>query len=367
VIAGAGERGYHDQVAGSSIALALALLLAWKLEGPTTANRGEEIPRATPVVVTTVAPLDAPRLADALHAYLNDAVVQVVPLPPGKTDDVRQRLRQQVDDARQVGQAAGATTVIRVERDESEGGTGDFEIALVDLTNDEVVIASIAPPARDEDRYRALALKIQAVLRAHISAAVARAGHSGGSSPDASGADVLATARRSESSALGLDVGLALVAFPIAGPLLEGVEGRGRWLPSERTALTIGAALLGSASASSGGVSAVATMVPLRATAALRLGTGRAALFAGPCAELSFLRIAATSADTPVRSVRHLTVALGAEADARLALTGPLSLFARVAALGVLNGESYEAAGVPLIDTSRFELGATAGVAAAIP
>ena len=60
-------------------------------------------------------------------------------------------------------------------------------------------------------------------------------------------------------------------------------------------------------------------------------------------------------------------VALGGEADGRLALAGPLWLFARAAALGVLNGERYDAAGTPLIDTSRFELTGTVWLGLAIP
>jgi len=345
-----------------SMALALALALA---SGPeAAAEPAAQRPAAAHLLVTTVAPLDAQRLADVLRAYLDDMGVRVDSLPAGTTGG----LRQQLDDARRLGQAARATSVVRVERDGGEGNPGGLEIELIDLTTDEVVIATLASPARDEDRYRAVALKIQALLQARWSAEQPRPAPEEGASREHAGADVAASRSLSGApAALALDVGLAVVSFPIGGPVLEGLDLRARWMPSPRLALALGTALLGSASASSGDVDAVATILPIRATAMLQLAAGRAALFAGPAAELSLLRVTASSATTPVRSVRHAMVALGGEADGRLALAGPLWLVARVAALGVLNGERYDAAGAPLIDTSRFELTGTVGLALAFP
>ena len=363
-IATASKGGYHGRVpASSSMALALTLVLAWRQDGLVAADHTPHLPPApTHTLVTAVAPLDAQRLADALHAYLQDEEIRVVTLPADKTDG----LRQQFEDARRLGREAQATTVVRVERDVSDGPAGDVEIELVDLTTDEVVIATVVSPARDEDRYRALALKIQALLRARWSSTP---GVFAATEREVGGPETLVSSRFAPGrpSALVLDVGLAVVSFPVGGPSFEGVDMRAWWLPSERIALTVGTALLGSAGASRGDVDVSATMVPIRATTLLRLAKGRAALFAGPSAELSLLRVAATSATTPVRSVGHVMFALGGEADARLALAGPLSLFARAAALGILNGESYQVAGVPLIDTSRFELTGTLGVALDIP
>lgn len=362
------------RVPASSMALVLALMLAWAPRTP-AAEPATGVPATTDIVVTTVAPLDAQRLADVLRAYLDDMGLRVEPLEAGKTGG----LRQQLDEARRLGQAAGATTVVRVERAASDGNGGGLELELIDLTTDEVVIATIASPARDEDRYRALALKIQAILRGRWSAAhpggpagsraSAATVAGGGSSPQVPGADAVWSARfmAGAPAALALDVGLGLVSFPLAGPVFDGLDVRARWLPTPHIALTMGTVLLGAAHASHGDVDAVATMIPVRATATLRLATGRATLFAGPAAELSLLRVAASSATTPVRSVSHVMVALGGEAEGRLALAGPLWLYARAAALGVLNGERYDAAGAPLIDTSRFELSGTLGLAIAIP
>ena len=60
-------------------------------------------------------------------------------------------------------------------------------------------------------------------------------------------------------------------------------------------------------------------------------------------------------------------IGLGAEAEARIAVLGSAWLFARAAALGVLNGESYEVAGSPLFDTSRLQLSGTVGVGVGLP
>lgn len=344
------------------MAFALALILAWGQDAAAAPESPAQPPSPAHIIVTTVAPLDAQRLADALRAYLDDVGVRIEPHLAGAADG----LRQQLEDARRLGHTAQATAVVRVERDLSAGEPGEVEIQLIDLTTDEVVIATIASPARDEDRYRALALKIQALFRTRWSARQARSEAQDPPSGELDGSQEARFAARAPWD-VALDVGLALVSFPISGPVFDGVEVRGRWLPTPRIALAIGTAVLGSTSASSGGVEAVTTIVPIRGTAMLRLATGRAALFAGPAAELSFLRVNASSATTPVRSVRHVMLALGGEADARLALVGPLCLFARTAALGVLNGERYDAAGVPLIDTSRFELTGTVGLALGIP
>ena len=54
-------------------------------------------------------------------------------------------------------------------------------------------------------------------------------------------------------------------------------------------------------------------------------------------------------------------IGLGAEAEARVAVLASAWLFARAAALGVLNGERYDVAGAPLFDTSRLQLSAGGG------
>jgi hypothetical protein len=72
--------------------------------------------------------------------------------------------------------------------------------------------------------------------------------------------------------------------------------------------------------------------------------------------------VSAASATTPVRSARNVMVGLGAEAEGRVAFLASAWLFVRAAALGVLNGERYDAGGAPLFDTSRLQLSGSVGV-----
>jgi hypothetical protein len=94
---------------------------------------------------------------------------------------------------------------------------------------------------------------------------------------------------------------------------------------------------------------------------------GRAQVLVGPCVDVTYVAISATSATIPVRSTRNVMVALGGDADARIVLLGSAWLFARAAALGVLNGERYDVAGAPLFDTSRLELSGTLGAGVGLP
>ena len=64
----------------------------------------------------------------------------------------------------------GAVAVIRAER----GAPGAIDVEMLDLATDKALLATVPRPARDEDLYRALALKIQAMLRATLSEERAR-------------------------------------------------------------------------------------------------------------------------------------------------------------------------------------------------
>jgi len=60
-------------------------------------------------------------------------------------------------------------------------------------------------------------------------------------------------------------------------------------------------------------------------------------------------------------------VGVGAEVEGRVAILTSAWLFARAAALGVLNGERYDVAGTPLFDTSRFQMSGTLGAGIGLP
>jgi len=312
------------------------------------------------VVVTTAPSMDAQRLADALRVYLDEYGIRVQTRVAADAADLQARL----DDARALGAAVRAVAVVRAEH----GAPGSVEIDLVDLATGKALVVSVPRPQRDEDLYRALALKIQAVLRATLSEARAdlTPGSSLGRLVESGGAPSPEPPART-ASRLGLDVGYGVVSFPNDGPLFGGLAVRASWRPRPRVELALGTAALGSDSASTGTVDATATIVPVRASARIPFALGRGEILLGPCAEATYIRVATSSASTLVRSTRNLMIGLGAEAEARIAVLGAAWLFARAAALGVLNGESYEVAGSPLFDTSRLQLSGTVGVGVGLP
>jgi hypothetical protein len=239
------------------------------------------------IVVTTAPSIDAQRLADALRVYLDEFGIRVETRPAGEGDD----LRKQIEDARQLGEALRAVAVVRAEH----GARGFVELELIDLATSKALVVSVPRPERDEDLYRALALKIQAVLRATLSEARAEldprsslgrlVAESPARAPEAA-------APAGPTPALALDAGYAFVAFPGDGPSFTGLAVRAAWRPRAHLELALGTAALGSAGASNG---------------------------------------------------------------------------TRGAALGVLNGERYDAAGAPLFDTSRLQLSGTLGVGLGLP
>jgi|tagenome__1003787_1003787.scaffolds.fasta_scaffold20959298_2 hypothetical protein len=323
------------------------------------------------VVVTAAPPLDSQRLADALRTYLDEFGIRVQVAPATADGD----LRTQLDDARHLGESVRAVAVVRAEREVR----GEIEVELYDLATDKALVAAVRRPARDEDLYRALALKVQAILRATFSEArgdlqpespVGRllAANASGTA----GAPESITAERRDDEArsathLALATGYAIVSFPVGGLVLQGVEVNGVVLPRPWLELTLGSAVLGSIHAAGGGVDAVMSVVPVSAAALVRLARQRMELLFGPSAELAFASVTPNSQTLPVLHPTHdVIVALGADAEARLRAWETTWIFARVSALGVLLGERYEVSGTPILDASRFQLSAVAGIGVAL-
>ena len=325
------------------------------------------------VVVTAAPPLDSQRLADALRTYLDEFGIRVQVAPATADGD----LRTQLDDARQLGESVRAVAVVRAEREVR----GEIEVELYDLATDKALVAAVRRPTRDEDLYRALALKVQAILRATFSEArgdlqpgspVGRLLAARDAAPT-SGAAGSITAERSDgqlrpATHLALATGYAIVSFPVGGLVLQGVEVNGVVLPREWLELTLGTAALGSVHAAGGGVDAVMSVIPISAAALIRLTKQRLELLFGPSAELAFASVSPTS--TPalpvVPSTHDVIVGLGGEAEGRLRAWETTWIFARVTGLGVLLGERYEVSGAPILDTSRFQLSAVAGIGVAL-
>jgi hypothetical protein len=312
------------------------------------------------LVVTTAPPLDAQRLADALRAYLDEFGIRVETRAPSEAEDLRKR----IEDARALGQAVRAFAVVRVER----GSPETVEIELIDLATQKALIATVPRAARDEDLYRALALKIQSVLRATLSEARAELDPTSSLGRLALEGAGTPPAPPPAPTRFGLDIGYGIVAFPSDdGARFDGLTARASWRAWRRLELTLGTAVLGSARASNGGVEVEASVVPVHAAARIGRAWGAAELLAGPCVEADFIHVSATSATTPVRSTRDVTLGLGAEAEARVAILTSGWLFARATALGVMNGARYDVGGAPLLDTSRLQLAATIGVGVGLP
>ena len=313
------------------------------------------------IVVTSAPPLDAQRLADALRVYLDEFGIRVETRAAADGGDLRKRL----DDARQLGEAVRAIAVVRVEH----GARGAVELELIDLATDKALVVSVPRPERDEDLYRALALKIQAVLRATLSEAKAELDPGSAVGRLVARSDVAPPppATAPARPQLALDLGYGVVSFPAGGPLFGGLVVRASVRPRRTLELALGTAALASESASSGMVGATATIVPVHATARRAFGLGRTQVLVGPCVDVTYVKVVAASATTPVRSARNVMVGLGGEAEARVAMLGSAWLFARAAALGVINGERYDAAGAPLFDTSRLELSGTLGAGVGLP
>ncbi len=324
------------------------------------------------VVVTAAAPLDSQRLADALRTYLDEFGIRVQVAPATAGGD----LRTQLDDARQLGESVRAVAVVRAERETR----GEIEVELYDLATDKALVASVRRPARDEDLYRTLALKVQAILRATLSEArgdlqpespVSRLLAAPGAAATVTVPESITSepsaGRAPPSPRLALATGYAIVAFPVGGLVFQGVEVNGVVLPRPWLELTLGSAALGPVHAAGGGVAAVMSVIPVSAAALLRLARGRTELLFGPSAELAFSSVSPNSATLPVlHSTHDVIVGLGADAEGRWRTWETTWIFARVSALGVLLGDRYDVSGTPIIDASRFQLSAVAGIGVAL-
>ena len=227
-------------------------------------------------------------------------------------------------------------------------------------------------PERDEDLYRALALKIQAVLRATLSEA--RADLDPRSSLGRLVAEPARAARRKRAAPaartpqLALDTGYGVVSFPGDGPSFTGLAVRAAWRPRAHLELALGTAALGSATASNGTVDATASIIPIHATARRRVRRRADELLLGPCVDAT-LRPAwrPPAPPTPVRSTRDVMLGLGRRGRSAPRVLTSAWLFVRGAALGVLNGERYDAAGAPLFDTSRLQVSRNGGAGLGLP
>ena len=183
-----------------------------------------------------------------------------------------------------------AVAVVRAEH----GARGTVEIELVDLATDKALVVSVPRPARDEDLYRALALKIQAVLRATLSEARAELdpGSSLGRLVAESGAAPPAPApRRRRARRVGARRRLRRRRRSRRRAARSaGWRCGRRGAPRAGLELALGTAALGSASASNGTVDGDGDHRPgPRRRRGCRSRVGRGELLVGPCAEATYV------------------------------------------------------------------------------
>jgi len=303
------------------------------------------------IVLTASAPLDAERLADALRTYLDefDVDIRTAPAVPGGD------LRHELEATTGLGESVRAWAVVRI----ADGAPGSAEIEVVDRVTAKTLVTSVPRPRRDEDLYRAVALKVQALLRASL----AEPSPIVASSPTLVRLSAASAPPQAEEHASALETSFAVVGFPSGRVLQQGVAvALVRRVWRQRLELAVGGQALSGIDARSGEVSAIITRVPLSLAARLARRTGRWEATAGLVGEAAFVSIDTTSSALAVRSGWSVAPALGGEVGLRLRLGARAWLGVRVAALGVIVSQHFTAQGQPLATLSGLEVAGAAGV-----
>ncbi len=303
------------------------------------------------VVVTAAPPIDADRLAEAMRAYLDEFSVDVVTAPAAIDDD----LRAQLDATNASGAQVGAIVSIRV----AGGRAGTIEIALVDRMDDKALVTTLSRPPLDSDLYRALALKMQALLR---SALYERHEALAAEAPALSRL-VAAPVASPRPRRLALDAGYALVSFPLDGAIEHGVAINLRVALGRFFELGLGVDVVAPLNVTSQDVGAVIVTVPIELRGAVRGSRGRWQGAIAAIAEALVVSMDASSASAMVRSDLTAAAGLGLGLSGRVRIAGPLSLYAEASAVGLLDGPRYFVRGQLLADLSRLQVNASAGLA----
>ena len=324
------------------------------------------------IVVTTAPPLDSQRLADALRVYLGEFGISVEVAPPDQSDDLRQRIA----DARHLGESVRAVAVIRAE----PGTPDEVGIELTDLATDKTLIATMPKAARDEDLYRTLALKIQAILRATLSEARgtldprSAVGRLASESPTTIAAEAAAPSPPPPPVPLSLQAGYEALSLSEAGIVLQGAALTATYGLRQRFDLSLGTSILASTHLSSGGVDVAANLLPVLFSVNARWAKQRVEFAVGPVAEVGVTSVTSTSVTSispmvPVRpgTTRDILLALGGEGELRVRIASPAWGYLRAGALGVLDGPRYDVEGVPVLDMSGLQLSLSTGVGLRFP
>jgi hypothetical protein len=334
----------------ASLRLAAALLL---LASPAAAERSL-------LVVSAPPPLDGERLADALRVYLggDDVEVRVVPATPG-TD-----LLQALAAAQRAGEATGVVASVRV-----ASTSGSADIVLVDRLNDKMLIASIPRRGRDPDLYRAVALKVQALLRAALSEEVSRVAERPTLArlvaPPPAPAVVVTPRPPARERHLALDAAYAMSSFPLGGLVQHGASLMGRFEigPGE---LCLGVQALAPLTLTRDDVTAIVHHVPIVVSGGLRLRRPRFEGVAGAVLQVGVIALSANSPLAEVRSDVTALASLGLQLTGRVRVTPRFFFHLRASVLGVMAGARYAVRGETLVELAQLQVGLEAGLGAVL-
>jgi hypothetical protein len=310
------------------------------------------------LVVSSSAPLDGERLADALRAYLGE-VADVRTAPASTSGDLRLDLAE----LRRAGGEVRALAAVRV----AGAGADTIEIQVVDRLTDKALLATIPRPPRAEDLYRAVALKVQALLRSTL----AEVPELVRDRPElARLADVAPP--RAGAARVSLETGYVVSTFPLGGLAQQGLAFTASYASAAATILRArlearaGVAVLQSAKETSGDVTLVVDQLPVDVSLGLRWSGPRAALSAGALAVVSFTSATPSGPPMTAPSQHAVVPSLGGVLEARWSVGARAWLFARADGLGVLAGERYLVRGATVVDTSRLQARGALGLGVAV-
>jgi hypothetical protein len=311
---------------------------------PLRAPAQAEPPTRPLVIVSVMPPLDGQRLVDALAAYLDERGVKVELAPPV----VAAALEERIEALRAAAAAAHALAAVHVQR-----AAASVQIDLVDMVTDKSLLSIASTPRRDEDLYRTVALKIQALLRA--TASEPEAGVEASPPMARLAAERIPPApAAAESARLSLRAGYALWAFAPGGLSAQGLAVDARARLAGRFEVSLGASALTAVRGKAGDASVSASVFPLDAGVTARLVDRRLQLLAGLGGQVALVDATASGTGTAVRRVREPLVAAGARVEARLPVGATTWLSASGALSAVVLGERFTVEGAPAVDMSSF-------------
>ncbi len=307
------------------------------------------------LIVTAAPPLDGQRLADMLGTYLDSFSIDVRAIAAGPSLD----LRDQLERTRNEANAARAIAGVRV----TDSNAKEIEIQVVDRITGKALVTAVARPARDEDLYRTLALKVQSLLRSTLLEEPAKLEPLPALARLALANPPAAPARPRQ---LFLEAGYALVTFPIGNIVQHGVGLLVRFDFNRHFEVGLGIDALAPVTAQGGDVTAVLFTVPIRLSASAHLRRGRFDGALGMVGEVLIVSVNAASTTSEVASYLSATPALGAQVQGRPRLTDVLGLYLRASAIGLLLADTFTVRGETVAALDALQVDAQLGLGVAL-